>query len=191
MRLVLTGGFMNAIARGFAAMVLLLGPAVGPHALADGPSLRWDQVAEADARVSSADPLTNFGSEDFLATGRGSQTYFRVDIPQPTTRAVLKLFPLSSGPGSNIFLTSDDWDEQAITWNSRPALGQYVGSTGPVQIGEWVEIDVTAFICSSPPLVVCHQGPVSFALTGRGTTEYASREHWLLAGPRLVLYVGG
>jgi hypothetical protein len=183
---------MKMVGRGLAAMALLLMPAIGPHAMADGPGIHWDQVAEGDARVSSTDPQTNFGSEDILATSRGNQIYFRVDIPQPTTRAVLKLFPLSNGPGSQIFLTSSNWDEQAITWNSRPALGQYVGSTGPVQIGKWVEFDVTQFICSPAPLVVCNRGPVSFALTsGRGPTEYASREHWLLAGPRLVLYVGG
>lgn len=148
----------------------------------------WDQVAAADATVTAASPALNVGTNTILTTGAGTRTYFRVDVPNPVTRAVLKIFPTADGLGSKIYLTSTSWSESAITWSNAPAQGRYVASTGRVKVGRWVEIDVTSAICP-PPTLICNPGSVAFVMTdiGRGTTTYASREHWLLAGPRLRL----
>jgi hypothetical protein len=150
----------------------------------------YDQVAEADASVLFARPTTNFGADDTLQTGRGMRSYFRVEVSGQVTRIVLRLFPLRDGAGSKLYLASPGWAESTITWATRPGLGTFLGKTGRVSMGQAVEMDLTSALCGPPPILFCSPGTLDFALTpAGGVTQYASTEHWLMAGPRLVLYV--
>src|SRR3954452_3486076 len=58
----------------------------------------------------------------------------------------------SSEPGADLWLTRSDWDEHTITWDNAPMpdfTADPVGSTGPVNGGEYAEADVTSAITDS------------------------------------------
>jgi single-stranded DNA-binding protein len=143
--------------------------------------------AAADTYVKSNATGANYGSATTLQQNATSTavavSYLRFAAPTATvTKATLRLFSRSSGiTRSKVFSTSATWDERAMTWATRPALGAQVGVTGTLTAGQWTQADVTDAVRS---------GVRSFGVTtGATATRYFdSRE--AANPPQLVLEYG-
>ncbi|MDY7229159.1 DUF7594 domain-containing protein [Hyalangium rubrum] len=154
-----------------------------------GTDLRFS--AEADAHVQEAQPTTNFGNRPTLEVDGSprSATYLRFRVAGVSGNVVsakLRLFstnPTSQGP--SVHAVADPWDEQSVTWNTRPALqGESVDNLGAVALNEWVELDVTQLVSGD--------GVVSVGLVPLDTdgVDFNSREA-VDHTPELVVTVEG
>jgi hypothetical protein len=103
-----------------------------------------------DAYVISAEPTWNLGSEtNFAVEGNGSTqlaiAYFKftdfTDMPANAIpqSATFKIYIYDNGTGAvnsaGLFKCNADWDEDTITWNSRP------GSSGDAL--RWMDLSTT------------------------------------------------
>ena len=160
-----------------AAALLLASLAGGTAAAADG-KLSFSPLA--DARVKEAYPNTNYGSLPYLRVDGdrdpGVKSYLRFavsGVSGPVKSAKLRLYAYTETlDGPAIYLTSNAWSEQSITWNNRPArIGTPSDNKVQIAIGTWVEYDVA-------PLVTGN-GDVTFALVGDSTdgANFASKEY--------------
>ena len=170
---------------------LMVGLAYPITGTASASVVSWERVTDADVTVVSASPNRNYGPAETLRTAAGVRSYFSGKFDKRACVAVLKLFPTADGPGSRIYVASADWNEDEMTWKNAPPIGAFVANTGPVSMGVWVTIDVTSVVCKPGPLPGCRPGTFGFVITSpKASNQYASREDWLQAGPRLVLSVG-
>jgi hypothetical protein len=179
---------------GLTAVVLValstMSPGPHAHAALIVPEYRYDQVASDDATLSSSAPSASSGTGETLQTAAGVRTYVRIEVTQSARELTLRLFALADGPGSLVYVTSGEWNEAQLSATNAPPPGQFVGKIGPVRKGQWVSVDATGALCRSRLLMGCRPGVYAFVLTAStGKTTYASTEHWLQAGPRLVVRV--
>jgi hypothetical protein len=145
---------------------------------------------------------TNFGRAPVLTTKKGaspdntrrSYLKFEIGAVPDVQRATLRLYGRLSVEGGSTTETivygvrDTSWDERALTWNSKPDLGNIlarfvVASTTP----RWFEVDVTAFVREEQ-----RAGHTVVALALRNVTHssafarFASRESGS-AAPQLVI----
>ena len=133
-------------------------------------------VAVADSYVDASRPGDNFGSSTSLRVDadpvRTGFVRFDLGGMAPPVSAVLRLH---AGSGNVVgfdahAVVDNSWTEKAITFDTAPAVGSIIGSSGPVSAGQVYEIDVTSAVSAG--------GPVSFAITSTSPTltRYDSRE---------------
>lgn len=101
---------------------------------------------------------------------------------QSITRARLMVFVnSSSSAGVNALTVADTaWGETTTNYANAPALGSNLASSGALVTGQWVALDVTAYITG--------EGTYSFGITTPGSTtiSLASRESGANA-PQLII----
>jgi chitodextrinase len=147
----------------------------------------------ADASLVEGSPTTAFGAQPTLEVDNSPVKWslMKFSVTGVQGRAVrsakLRVYCVnaSSAGGQVRGVTDTSWNEQSVTWSSKPSFGgTVVGSLPAVSIGSWYEIDVT-------PLVTA-DGPVSLGLTGTSSdgADYSSKEGTVGFAPRLVLSVG-
>src|SRR5215207_7763996 len=128
--------------------------------LAQAPSVL---TPVADSYVIATSPTKNYGTKTSLKADASPLQYiylkFNVQSPAGAPSAGLRIYAESSNPlGLNVYAVSNTtWTENQITWNNAPALGSIVGTTGPIQAGNWYIVDVSS--------VVSGDGLISFAIT--------------------------
>jgi hypothetical protein len=134
-------------------------------------------TAVADTYVDASNPGANFGLSTQLRTDASPDvlSYLRFNLSglgPNVVRARLRVYANSGNAiGYDVRGVSDNlWSETTTTYDSKPAVGGVVGSSGPVTGGTWTEVDVT-------PLVTGN-GLVSLAMTSGSSTAtgYASHE---------------
>jgi PKD repeat protein len=111
----------------------------------------------ADAYVKSDATTTNYGTAGNLRVRSGGsavRTYLRFDVSGlsgPAVSAKLRLRVADAGPdGGRVYLVADNgWTETGINWSNAPALGAAGGLIGPVTVGTWIEVDVSAAVTGS------------------------------------------
>jgi hypothetical protein len=108
---------------------------------------------DADAALLSNRPTTNLGLAEQLSTDASpkilSLLRFNVqNISGPVNNATLRLFAESdSAVGVDVAeVAADSWVETAVTYNTAPAIGSTITSSGEFDSGTWVEIDITSYI---------------------------------------------
>ncbi len=152
-------------------------------------------TATADAYVDAAAPATNFGTNALLRADANvfRATYLRfapTGVGTAVVRAILRLqvdgaVGAASDSGGALHAISDTgWQENAITFSTRPAIdGPALGTLGAVAPGQTVEFDVTP--------VVSGDGTYAFALTNGSSdsADYRSKEGG--APPRLIVTLAG
>src|SRR5215207_10703208 len=117
----------------------------------------------ADSYVIATSPTKNYGSRTSLKVDasplQNAYIKFNVQGVGAVPSAGLRIYAESSNPlGLNVHAVSNTtWTESQITWNNAPALGSIVGTTGPIQAGNWYIVDVSS--------VVSGDGLISFAIT--------------------------
>ncbi|HJQ14752.1 MAG TPA: DNRLRE domain-containing protein, partial [Anaerolineales bacterium] len=96
---------------------------------ASAPDAPVSLAAEADARVSQADPNTNFGNAPILRVdGTGDsevESFLRFTVPKvsgPIQSVQLRLYVTDNGTenGPAVYATDNSWGERSIKWNNRP-----------------------------------------------------------------------
>ena len=138
-----------------------------------------------DARVEEDEPNRNFGASDPLWVDEDDNTfhsYMKFDIQSlagTVVSATLRLYAINgSVDGVAVYSVSENlegsgtaWTESNITWNNAPFIGGLpIDSVSQVQIGTWVELDVTS--------VIVGNGVVSFGLANDGddSARFNSKE---------------
>jgi len=156
-------------------------PTADPSTIPTGPptDTQTSYAPTADGYVRADQPDAAFGSAYTLFAEAGpdnpemrSYLTFRVaGLPGPVTSARLRLFSFStSTAGIDVASTTSDWNESGLTWTTAPAPGSHLGSSGPITLNAWAEVDVGA--------AVTGDGTYSFAVTTTRTTanKFSSRE---------------
>ncbi|WP_224361242.1 CBM96 family carbohydrate-binding protein [Hyalangium versicolor] len=147
----------------------------------------------ADAYVEEAAPNANRGTTADLQTDGSprAEAYLRFQVPVSSgtiRKATLRLYAFNgSSDGPQLYTTSTPWDEQTVTWNTRPSHGATpVADVGAVPVDTWVEYDVSSIVRSS--------GVYAFALVPTATdgVDFYSRESTQAAlRPQLVISTEG
>jgi hypothetical protein len=117
--------------------------------------------ATADAYVRGGIfSSTRFGTAPVLRVKKGvsenntRRTYLKFDLGRlvDVQSAILRLHGRTSVPGQGTITTTlyavddVDWSEQVLTWNSRPALREVVGSLRINRSSSFYDVDVTEFV---------------------------------------------
>ena len=134
--------------------------------------------AVADAYVNSSSPVINYGSAAILRTDAAPDvhSYLRFDVQglggRSIAQAHIKIFA-NSGSSKGISLLSvldNNWDESMLNYGNAPMLGSTLAASGRITAGDWITLDVSAFVTG--------EGSFSFGLTTTGSTaiSLASRE---------------
>ena len=117
------------------------------------PSNSFTFTAEADTTVLSNRPTNNYGLSDQLSTDSSPiiLSLLRFDVQgvsSSVTSATLRVFTNSdSADGVIVSAVADNsWVETAVTYNTAPTIGSQLNSSGNIDSGTWVEIDVTGYI---------------------------------------------
>jgi len=139
--------------------------------------------AVEDAHVSQRYPDRNWGTRNVLLIDGGSQTMkdrdhavglmrFQLDLPGQPISARLRIFNAGnpSGNSGRVCVVTGPWEEEEVTYKTRPQLGREVAQLGRVVEHQTVErpLDVT----------VPQQGEFSLAIdpTSCDGVDYLSRE---------------
>jgi hypothetical protein len=165
-------GMLVAVAAGAA----IAGAAVSGTGSAGAATSTLTPVADADVRADQ--PGRNFGPAAGLRVDgmpiANAYLRFNVSVPvgETVTRATLRVFTTqTSGSGFTVHKVSDHgWGETTITYNSAPAVGSQVATSGSYSANTYVSVDVTSLVSAS--------GAVSMALkrSSSSSNTYNSRE---------------
>lgn len=130
-----------------------------------------DLVAIQDASVNSAKPDFCHGLQISLITYRdGGEVYVKFDLtgiaPERIGRAALRLYCQYTEPDEprdvNVHQTSESWNETTITWNNKPAMGEFLATASvdghPDDWFEWTSSELLNYVKSKAG------GTVSFVL---------------------------
>lgn len=167
---------------GAAPSPAVVGTALSPPAVAASsttsppPGTQAALSPTADAWVDSVDPATNLGTGSYLKVDglpvAVAYLRFTVEGAGAEPSGVLR-FHVETGSSTGVevrAVDADPWEETTLTYHNAPPVGAVVGSSGPVEAGTWVAVDVSALISGD--------GPVTFALTTSNDTaiRITSRE---------------
>ncbi len=145
-------------------------------------------LPDSDAYVDASFPTNNYGSSIILRVDASPDlhSYLKFTIPELGSKSIsqahLYLYANSAvAYDLNAFEVSDNtWNENTITYDNSPSLGNLISSAGQASSGTWEIIDVTSYLTGS--------GVISIGLTTTSSTStsLASRESGLNS-PYLVL----
>ncbi len=132
--------------------------------------------ALADSYVSASSPTTNYGTRTTFRVDNSPVTtsYLRFNVTGvgPVSSAVLRVRASSnSSTGIQVRqVANTTWQENTITANNAPPVGNVIATVTNIQSGVWYEINVSS--------VVTGDGPVSFGLTTTSNTaiSFSSKE---------------
>src|SRR5262249_14529039 len=149
----------------------------------------------ADTFVSSRQPERTYGSSSPLEVRRvpAMTSLLRFEVQGlgqgSVANAHLRLFAVrGSGDqpaGLQLFAVPASWDEQAVSWNQQPALGQPIvqAAPAPIEKGQWIDIDLGRTIGGD--------GVYSFALTTDSNERLSFRSSARAEAPQLALTLQG
>ncbi len=133
---------------------------------------------EADTYVNASHPTSNYGSTTVFRVDGSPITngYLRFTVSglagHSITQAKLMIFANSSSAiGIDVSSVADNtWGENSVTYNTAPAMGSVLGSSGSFSSGSWITIDFTAYVTA--------EGTFSFGIstTGPSTISFAAKE---------------
>jgi len=149
-------------------------------------------TATADTYVNQAKPTTNYGKSRTLRTDTSPtllRSYLKFAVTgignQSVSQAELRLYPTSkTANGLRVYaVPNTDWSEYAMTFTNSPAFGSLITTSGTLQSGVWLSIDVTSAITAD--------GVISLGLQSASDVQIAlaSRETGSTA-PQLIVTTG-
>ncbi|MHC4125818.1 MAG: CBM96 family carbohydrate-binding protein, partial [Planctomycetota bacterium] len=121
-----------------------------------------------DALVNHNSPTTNYGSATYLtvrsdATSKGRNSFLKFTVSGvsgPIILAKLKMY--STDVTQSVYakaVSNTAWTEDAITWNTMPAIGSTLDTKSP-SAGSWVEFGVTSHVTGNGTYSFCLQGSI-------------------------------
>lgn len=141
-------------------------------------------TAHADAYANSASPESTSGSASavWFDASPAMRGYLGFDVPVTAAsldRAWLEVYVTRSTSPIEVRPVESAWDEATLAWSNAPTLGAVVATSGPVQPGTWVRIDVSSLVTGP--------GDVSVGITTASTSSQAVASRESSDPPRLVL----
>jgi len=135
--------------------------------------------AVADANVKSSSPNNNYGTATTIrikfTDTEIHYSYIKFTVAagsSPVTGAKLRLFCTDGSPdGGSVYLVSNSWSENTITWNNAPPItGTPATQFVNVVAGTFAELDVSS--------IVTAPGTYTFAMTSASSNSayYSSKE---------------
>ena len=107
----------------------------------------------ADSYVDSANPTVNYGAQTQLRVDASPtmESYLRFNVQGlagSVITATLRIYANNTqSTGYSVKQVANNiWTETGITYNNAPAIGDPIGSSGPVTGGTWMSVDVTTYI---------------------------------------------
>lgn len=111
--------------------------------------------ATKDAWVDKGNPAANFGSDKQLSVRNSTQmmTYLSFDLSRlggkKISSAKLRMHTCNlsncgSGSAQNVRSVTNDWSEQSIVFNNKPASVSLVGTLPGGSMNKWIETDITS-----------------------------------------------
>ncbi len=150
-------------------------------------SLYFNPVA--DAYVDQSTPATNYGMSTQLRVDgspvvRSFLRFTVQGVSGPVTQALLRIYANTSlAGGISVYrVASNTWVETTINYNTAPALGTLIRSSGAVKGGTWIQVDVTPYITGN--------GTFSLALTNSSVTALGLSSRHSTSRPQLVVTTG-
>jgi hypothetical protein len=153
---------------------VILKPAADTFTFSRQPDHSYSRSAHLDVRGEPA--MASFLRFEIKGLGQGS-----------VEQAHLRLFAIRDSGGKpaslKLFATAPDWNEQAVSWNQQPALGQPIAESTPAPIAQdqWIDLDLGQ--------AVTGDGVYSFALTSDSPRRLSFRSSAGNEAPQLVLTV--
>lgn len=156
----------------------------------------------ADATVSYLDADMNFGSDDRVSFGNDFavtevflRTLMRFDVSSisSVTSATLYIWKAECDGCPvpyELRGVQADWVENSVTWNNKPATGDFLVSDFAFALGDWNEIDVTDLVKDWVEL-----GVPNYGLEIRGTNDlgtqvaYVASREWATGSQRPYLLI--
>lgn len=157
-----------------------------------------------DAHTKSSTPSSSFGSSSTLRVRKSStdnmNTYLKFDVAGVITvqRATLRLYVTDDGnDAGKVYLVSNSfkgtptsWKQNTLNWNNAPEIaGTALSAVGSVNVGNWIEFDVTSAVRGN--------GQFSFGLSnnssntiGISSREGANRPQLVIEGTAIALAAG-
>ena len=140
----------------------------------------------ADAYVTSAIPNTNYGGSQYLRFDASPivRSYLKFSVQGLSGTIVsvkLKVYAgSSSSSGFKVYKVSNtSWGERSITYNTAPALGSQIGTSGAITGSAWTTVDVTSLLTGN--------GTFSLAVTGISTTAVSLYSRETTRAPQLII----
>ncbi|WNG20262.1 DNRLRE domain-containing protein [Cystobacter fuscus] len=105
-----------------------------------------------DTYVVEDSPNMNYGAATKLVSDGAprQETFLRFNVSrdEPIVSAKIRLFAKAgSSNGPALYATSTQWDENSLTWSTRPApVGGPLSNLGEITSETWVDYDVTAAV---------------------------------------------
>ena len=131
----------------------------------------------ADTFVNALSPASNYGTIPILRTTASPDvhSYLRFDVQGLTSPVIKATLRLSAQTTSSIgyqirSVSNNTWSETTLNYNNAPAVGDVIGSSGPIEAGRWTEVDVTSYITGNGVFSLALTSPISAFFT------FASRE---------------
>ncbi|MGW8955514.1 polysaccharide lyase family 8 super-sandwich domain-containing protein [Streptomyces sp. NPDC055709] len=132
-------------------------------AVSGGQHVSLSPAADSFVRDGSY-AATNYGADTLITvknnpTGYARRGYLKFDLgalPAVPRRAVLWLSGNtndSAGSHTDISayaVSSDNWTEAGITWNTAPPLGARLATAPLCDVTDWIPLDVTSFVEAQP-----------------------------------------
>jgi parallel beta-helix repeat protein len=144
----------------------------------------------ADSYVNASSPTTNYGTNAQLRVDGSPvlNSFVRFDVQgvgSGVTSATLRLFANSSqSVGFSVHSVADNsWSESTVNYNTQPAFGPAVDTTGPVTAGTWYDLNVTSLVTGN--------GLRSFAITTGHTTALSLASKESPNPPQLIVLTSG
>jgi hypothetical protein len=138
----------------------------------------------ADSYVNADSPTTNYGSLTTLRIDGSPivRSYLRFDVQGlsgTATRATLRILANSASTSSCAAngVSDNTWTESTINYNNAPPIGSTLGSSSPIVTGQWITIDVTAYITGNGTynLALSTPGGTAISLASRQSGANASQ----------------
>lgn len=110
--------------------------------------------ASESVSVRSDQPAQNFGENPVLETKATAESFLKFDVSgmnEHVSRVTLRLyvtFVNRDGIQVSVRHTGTDWDENAVTWDSRPAAGGHLQkfTLAKSDRRNWIEVDVSGYV---------------------------------------------
>jgi PKD repeat protein len=110
---------------------------------------------DADTYVNTGSPTKNYASYAYMkikfeppAEYRSLVRFTLNGLSGPPSSVKLRLHVTdASASGGNWYLVSNNWTENTVVWDNKPAIsGTPVATVGAMTAGTWIEIDLTSAI---------------------------------------------
>jgi MYXO-CTERM domain-containing protein len=174
-----------------------------PNAIATNDEACWVTVPTGmdtmtvpvvqDVTAGPSEPDTVFADvTDLAVEAAANEAYLQFDVPAiegKVTEATLYLHTrpesFAEGDGGEVHVvTSHDWSEASLTWNTRPSIdAASLGRIGPAAADVWVSLDVTAAIAGPGT----HGFAVISPATDSNGTHFMSKEGSADLAPYVLL----